>query len=116
MKITLRDWSRACAAGAVLAIPVFGLLGVLSETGQSFALREWAWCVLVAGVLLGLAAMILEMQDNIEKTLKPPAAPPQGALYLEDDSEEMTRAAMKRAADAYIRKLEPSFFQKRGAL
>lgn len=34
----------------------------------------------------------------------------------EDESEIVTRAAMKRAADSYQRRLEPSFLQQRGAI
>lgn len=112
--ISLRDWSRACAAGAWIATPVCGVLGVLSATEASFALREWTWCFLVAGVLLGLAAAAIETQINLDRTLSPPPAP--DSAFIEDNSEELTRVAMKRAADAYSRSLEPAFFRMRGDL
>lgn len=122
MKV-LRLCQAAASAAAHIGLSAWAVfaLGYLARGDKILWLLSYAFGggALIAGIIAaGLWAVIAIRRTirNLEYVAGslPPAS--FDAPYVEDRSEELTRAAMKRAGDAYRRSLEPSFFQDRGAL
>lgn len=119
----LRLCQKAASTAAQMGFVVWtGLaIGFLATREPLLWLAAYAFAggALIAGIIsVGLWSIgaVIQTRRNLGEVIAGLPSVPIDAPYVEDRSEILTRAAMKRAADSYQRSLEPSFLQQRGAL